>query len=435
MDSGPPDVVEVCSLTQFLLDMVSLDTYADTPTEHLPGLFLRVLIALTKHCDQLNAVELAASLQLCRRVLVRVQPGSWGPSMSTHEEDDRASHVSLGSEVREIDDASHPDSASILSPTQNVMNEQLEVNTELSMSSITNNEIIINNSISLVKSESNSDLKYNKQTLTEDATAATAFLDSEGTLDLTDPVSIDSDSSASLLMDSSHTPVDAVAPSFMMLDSRSAEGTKAETSLPDESDWSQKASELQSLMEATTSLSLASEVSGDSTSAYSGSTTLPFYESITSQTSLASSQENPEHWTNLVTDKVDSITIHSPVNPEIKINDQIIKPKLKFTTSTKSDSGSCGEKSSRQQSVMSECLLQFQELFVRLVGQRVLSRDTNLEAALHHLLSIPPKDSSEHRTRELESKLKECLGVAEGARQQSKGWWALPLFYRLGDGC
>ncbi|KAF4532766.1 hypothetical protein B566_EDAN003546 [Ephemera danica] len=399
VDSGPPNIVEVCSLTQFLLDMVSLDTYADTPTEHLPGLFLRVLVALTKHCSHLSATELASSLQLCRRVLVRVQPGSWGGPAPHTEEDDRGSHVSLGSEVRESDDATQPEPI----PQPNVITNEQSTVTESSLtSSITEN---IQNS--LVSTES---LK-NKVTMTEDATAAPpVYLDSEGTLDLTDPVSIDSDSSsASLLMDSSHTPVEVTLPS------QDSKSTKADTSLPE--DWTQKASELQSLIDCTIPTGSLEAETCDTTSIISESTTLPFYD--TSQTSMELSTQETKDWATLITEKAESIPIHSPVTPQIKINDE--NPSLKFATKERSDNDSVGDKSSRQHSVMSESLVQFQELFVRLVTKRILSAETDLATALHHLLSIPPKDSTEHRTKELENKLKECLGKLDTDKEANKG--------------
>lgn len=351
VDSGIPDIVEVCTLTQFLLDMVSLDTYADTPTEHLPGLFLRVIIALTKHCSQLTAIELASSLQLCRRVLVRVQPGNWGPSISSihGDEDERNSHVSLGSEVRESDDATVP------------VNEHSELLTESSLS-INDNNLVSSGSNSSDTKQIDGDGDGDKITLTDEnnATAVPVFLDTENTLDLTEPVSIDSDSSsASLLMDSN--------PLESQLDSKSTESTKAETSLPEEiSEWTQKASELQNLVDTTASLNLASE---DTDSNLSNSTTLPFYESINSQNSIESSLElkDSKNMLWISKEKVDAIPIHSPVSPEIKVNDKSINSSsLKIHTNLKSDgTASLGEKSSRQQSVMSECLLQFQELFVR----------------------------------------------------------------------
>lgn len=46
----------------------------DTPSEHLPGLFLHIISKLTDHCDELSPVEVARSLQLCAKILSRVQP-------------------------------------------------------------------------------------------------------------------------------------------------------------------------------------------------------------------------------------------------------------------------------------------------------------------------------------------------------------------------
>lgn len=91
--SGAPDVQEACSLTKFLLQTVSLDAYADTPTQHLPSLFLRVLAALSKHVGHLKPSELAAGLGLCREVLERVQPG--GVGKTANDADERTSEVNI----------------------------------------------------------------------------------------------------------------------------------------------------------------------------------------------------------------------------------------------------------------------------------------------------------------------------------------------------
>jgi len=88
--SGAPDVQEACALTLFLLHTVALDAYADTPTQHLPSLFLRVLAALSKHVGHLEPPELAAGLSLCRQVLARVQPGGIGRA---NDADERTSEV------------------------------------------------------------------------------------------------------------------------------------------------------------------------------------------------------------------------------------------------------------------------------------------------------------------------------------------------------
>ncbi|XP_023718221.1 protein dopey-1 homolog isoform X2 [Cryptotermes secundus] len=74
--SGPPDLLEVCTLTEFLLDTVSLETYMDTPSEYLPGLFLHIITQLTQYCDALLPQEVTRSLQLCAKILSRIQPSA-----------------------------------------------------------------------------------------------------------------------------------------------------------------------------------------------------------------------------------------------------------------------------------------------------------------------------------------------------------------------
>ncbi|XP_014250328.1 protein dopey-1 homolog isoform X1 [Cimex lectularius] len=72
--SGEPGVVEICTLTEYLLDTISLEAYADTPSEHLPSLFLQIVTLLTKHYNSLSAIQVANGLKLCAKILTRVQP-------------------------------------------------------------------------------------------------------------------------------------------------------------------------------------------------------------------------------------------------------------------------------------------------------------------------------------------------------------------------
>lgn len=73
---------QVCTLTEFLLDTVSLETYSDTPSEHLPSLFLQIVTLLTEHCDTLSPIQTAKALQLCAKILTRVQPAVVAHSQS-----------------------------------------------------------------------------------------------------------------------------------------------------------------------------------------------------------------------------------------------------------------------------------------------------------------------------------------------------------------
>ena len=67
-------VIEMCALIDFLLDVVSIETYVETSSEHLPHLFKTLVQTLTSKCRQLTAVELTKSLVLCKKVLSKVQP-------------------------------------------------------------------------------------------------------------------------------------------------------------------------------------------------------------------------------------------------------------------------------------------------------------------------------------------------------------------------
>lgn len=72
--SGMPDLVEVCILTEFLLETVSLDAFIDAPSEHLPGLFYEIVSKLLHHINILSSVEISKSLKLCAKILSKVQP-------------------------------------------------------------------------------------------------------------------------------------------------------------------------------------------------------------------------------------------------------------------------------------------------------------------------------------------------------------------------
>ncbi|KAJ8674892.1 hypothetical protein QAD02_010678 [Eretmocerus hayati] len=72
--SGMPDLPEVCVLTEFLLETVSLDAFIDTPSEHLPSLFHNIIEKLSSRVDYLTPLEISKSLTLCCKILAKVQP-------------------------------------------------------------------------------------------------------------------------------------------------------------------------------------------------------------------------------------------------------------------------------------------------------------------------------------------------------------------------
>lgn len=71
---GMPNLMEVCALTEFLLETVSLDAFADTPCEHLPGLFYEIINKLSSRLEVLSPIEISTSLGLCGKILSKVQP-------------------------------------------------------------------------------------------------------------------------------------------------------------------------------------------------------------------------------------------------------------------------------------------------------------------------------------------------------------------------
>lgn len=72
--SGDPSLCEVCHLTEFLLETISLEMYNETTRVYLPRVFLSVVKILTAYSDCLISDEVAASLKLCIKIVSRVQP-------------------------------------------------------------------------------------------------------------------------------------------------------------------------------------------------------------------------------------------------------------------------------------------------------------------------------------------------------------------------
>ncbi|XP_071819814.1 protein DOP1A-like isoform X3 [Apostichopus japonicus] len=87
---------ELCVLVDFLLDIVSLESYVETPTEYLPQLLCKITMSLTNNCSHLALVEIHDSLQLCLKLMTKVQPSmvlsphplDVAPVMVTEQEDE-----------------------------------------------------------------------------------------------------------------------------------------------------------------------------------------------------------------------------------------------------------------------------------------------------------------------------------------------------------
>ena len=67
-------IVEMCAITDFLLDIVSLETYPETCSKHLPNLFKTVVTVIRSKCDHLIPEEITKALELAYKILSKIQP-------------------------------------------------------------------------------------------------------------------------------------------------------------------------------------------------------------------------------------------------------------------------------------------------------------------------------------------------------------------------
>uniref|UniRef100_F6QU72 DOP1 leucine zipper like protein A n=1 Tax=Monodelphis domestica TaxID=13616 RepID=F6QU72_MONDO len=123
-ESSELQLTSFCLLVDFLLDIVSLETYIEIQTEHLPQLLLRMISALTSHLQTLYLSELTDSLRLCSKILSKVQPPllsagtgtvlrfSGGQNNSVKEwEDKKIPSVSLENPSEVFEDGENPPSS------------------------------------------------------------------------------------------------------------------------------------------------------------------------------------------------------------------------------------------------------------------------------------------------------------------------------------
>ncbi|XP_069788305.1 protein DOP1A isoform X2 [Narcine bancroftii] len=114
---------EFCLLVDFLLDIVSLETYIEIQTEHLPQLLVRMVSALTSHLQALCLSELTECLKLCSKILSKVQPPllSAGAECRLHfpghssfaqqKEEKKVSSANFGASGDVFDDGENPPSS------------------------------------------------------------------------------------------------------------------------------------------------------------------------------------------------------------------------------------------------------------------------------------------------------------------------------------
>ncbi|XP_049292630.1 protein dopey-1 homolog isoform X1 [Anopheles funestus] len=74
IDSGTATTVEVCHLTEFLLETLSLEMYNETTRVHLPKFLLSLISMLTMYENNMHSIEVASSLRLLVKIVSKIQP-------------------------------------------------------------------------------------------------------------------------------------------------------------------------------------------------------------------------------------------------------------------------------------------------------------------------------------------------------------------------
>ncbi|ESO88953.1 hypothetical protein LOTGIDRAFT_154021 [Lottia gigantea] len=67
-------ITELCDIGEFLLDIISLETYQETQTEHLPELLRHIISSVTTYCHSITEYDITSTLKLCSKIFTRVQP-------------------------------------------------------------------------------------------------------------------------------------------------------------------------------------------------------------------------------------------------------------------------------------------------------------------------------------------------------------------------
>ncbi|CAH0546183.1 unnamed protein product [Brassicogethes aeneus] len=74
--SGAPHILEICILTDFLLDIIPVESYTKSTSNILPNLFTKIITTLKLNINIVNQHEITQSLKLCLKILTKIQPMS-----------------------------------------------------------------------------------------------------------------------------------------------------------------------------------------------------------------------------------------------------------------------------------------------------------------------------------------------------------------------
>lgn len=72
--NGSPTILEICILTDFLLDVIPIESYAESTSNILPNLFNKIVKTLELNINIVNQYEITQSLLLCTKILTKIQP-------------------------------------------------------------------------------------------------------------------------------------------------------------------------------------------------------------------------------------------------------------------------------------------------------------------------------------------------------------------------
>lgn len=72
--SGPLHILEICILTDFLLDIIPIESCTESTSNILPSLFIKIIATIKLNLQELNYQEITYSLQLCTKILTKIQP-------------------------------------------------------------------------------------------------------------------------------------------------------------------------------------------------------------------------------------------------------------------------------------------------------------------------------------------------------------------------
>jgi Dopey, N-terminal len=74
VDSGAPSVIEICFLTESLLEILSLEIFNDTTRVFLPRVLFAITKIITLYANSLTDDEVTASILLSTKIIKHIQP-------------------------------------------------------------------------------------------------------------------------------------------------------------------------------------------------------------------------------------------------------------------------------------------------------------------------------------------------------------------------